>query len=248
MAQIGKLGDRLGERRRGKREGKGKQVRTPDSTPLTRQGYRSRRLADDFWLALKTPHTPLSPRKTLSVIPILAKTRNDEEVEYLTNTKADASRAITQVHIVELLAGVPWTESRVRQHVVSEAAQALYKVIGFTNPSQNPLQKWKHGKWFANWEEDKEGEYICTLYVWVATEDNKLKPRKGHSHGWSRVPIEIEERVRLHIFDSIEAITEDKTHWHNLLHSGGTSSSSGAAITTTQNQFAVLRRTNTLQN
>ena len=52
--------------RAGGEKGKGKQVsRTLDSAPITRQGYRSGKLAEDFWVALATPHTPTSMRKTL---------------------------------------------------------------------------------------------------------------------------------------------------------------------------------------
>ena len=77
------------ETHKGGDKGKGKQVpRTPDSAPITRQGYKSGRLADDFWIALNPPHIPASQKKTIRVIPILIKEGKEEIREYLVNTKA----------------------------------------------------------------------------------------------------------------------------------------------------------------
>lgn len=45
--------------------GKCKQAKILDSTPITRQGYRTSRLVEDFWVTLMTPNTPISTRKTL---------------------------------------------------------------------------------------------------------------------------------------------------------------------------------------
>lgn len=231
----------------GKDKGKRKQVgKTPESTPLTRQGYRSGRLADDFWLALNAPHTPPSQRKTLRVVPILTKAKKEEGIEYLISTKADTLRAITQIHIAELLVGVPWTETRVRQHIVSEVAQALYKVLVFTNPASNPLQKWKQGKWFAYWEGEREGEHTCTLFVSVPVQENKIKPRKGHAHGWHSMPGEINERIQLHNLEAIEEITSDSAQWNNLISPDTTSSSELGAAADNQNRYTVLRGENTL--
>lgn len=189
-----------GATKAGGEKGKGKQVsRTLDSAPITRQGYRSGKLAEDFWVALATPHTPTSMRKTLRVIPIITKAHKDEPLEYLVNTKTAASKAITHVHIGELLAGVPWTESRVRQHVVNEVAHALYKVLVFTNPAANPLQRWKQGRWFADWTCELDGDHTCTLYVSVTAHESKIKPRKGHTFGWHKIPQEIRERIQVTI-------------------------------------------------
>ena len=44
-----------------------------ESTPITRQGYRSGRLAEDFWTAIGMPNTPASPMKTLKVIAVVTK-------------------------------------------------------------------------------------------------------------------------------------------------------------------------------
>jgi hypothetical protein len=228
-------------------KGKGKQVlKTPDSAPLTRQGYRSGRLADDFWPALNAPQTPLSQKKTLRVIPILIKERRDERMEYLVNTKANSTKTVAQVHIAELLAGVPWTELRVKQHVVNEVAQALYKVFVFPNPSSNPLQKWKQGRWFANWEGDLEGDHVCTLYVGIFVQENKFKPRKGQMFGWQKVPVEIQERIQAHSTSSIEAITEDSIHWFSMTQLDSSTNTSTVKIATThQNRFAALSEEDT---
>jgi hypothetical protein len=228
-------------------KGKGKQVlKTPDSAPLTRQGYRSGRLADDFWPALNAPQTPLSQKKTLRVIPILIKERRDERMEYLVNTKANSTKTVAQVHIAELLAGVPWTELRVKQHVVNEVAQALYKVFVFPNPSSNPLQKWKQGRWFANWEGDLEGDHVCTLYGGIFVQENKFKPRKGQMFGWQKVPVEIQERIQAHSTSSIEAITEDSIHWFSMTQLDSSTNTSTVKIATThQNRFAALSEEDT---
>lgn len=55
---------------------------------------------------------------------------------------------------------------RATQHVVYEVGQALHKVFSFTNKFPNPLQKWSHGTWAAQWIAT-EGEHVCQLYVSV---------------------------------------------------------------------------------
>ena len=206
--------------RKGKEKGKGKQInRTPESTPLTRQGYRSGRLADDFWTALRIPLTPTSPRKTIRVIPLIIKEGTKEEtMEYLVNTKPNTHKAIAQVHIAELLAGVPWTENRAQQHMVSEVAQALYKIFIFTNPAQNPLQWWNKGQWFAHWEKEHEGAHVCTIYVSVIAKANKMRPRRGQTLDWHNVPAEVQTRIQNHSSETIEAIEDDGHHWYKLIH------------------------------
>lgn len=81
--------------------------------------------------------------------------------------KTSPPSAITQVHIAELLAGIPWTPSRARLHVVNEISQALHKVLKFNNSTSNPFQSWQQGLWFAHWTEEVEGEHICTLFVCI---------------------------------------------------------------------------------
>ena len=233
--------------RGGRDKGKGKQaIKTPESAPITRQGYRTGRLADDFWTALATPHTPGSSRKTLRVIPILIKDTKEEGMEYLVNNKPNAPKHITQVNIGELLAGLPWTETRTRHHVVDEVAQALYKVFVFPNPASNPLQRWKQGKWFAEWTSELEGDHACTLYVCVQVQESKLKPRKGHTHGWHTIPQDIKEQIHLHNTKAIAAIQEERTSWLRMVQMEASSSKPGSEATTThQNRFAVLSDENT---
>lgn len=226
----------------GEDKGKGKQVsKTPDSAPLTRQGYRSGRLAEDFWTALNTPNTPATPKKTLRVLPLLIKTKKDETLEFLGNTKAAAVKPFAQVHIAELLAGVPWTETRVRQHVVNEVAQALYKALVFTNPAQNPLQRWKQGKWFAKWDEVTEGEHACTLYVSVFVQESRIKPRKGQSCSWHKLPDTIKNHIDTHASEAIEAITGEQAHWSKITQlETNPSLTKSETATKHPNRFAVL--------
>ena len=77
------------------REIKGKTIaKVPDSTPITRQGYRSGRLADDFWTSLDLPNTPHSQRKTLQVIPFLLMDQNRETAAYLADKKTSPHQPI----------------------------------------------------------------------------------------------------------------------------------------------------------
>lgn len=201
-------------------EVKGKSVaKAANSTPITRQGYRTGRLVDDFWSTLNPPNKPKSTRKTLQVIPFLLTDSNRESAEYMVDQKCTPHQPIAQVHIAELLAGIPWTETSTRQHVVREVAQALHKVFIFTSKAPNPLQKWKHGCSFAGWEGDSEGEHTCTLYIIVQVQEAKLKPRKGHNFGWRRVPTKIWERVTLHSSDRIEDSEAERTQWQQVVGS-----------------------------
>ena len=223
-------------------ETKGKAVaKATNSTPITRQGYKTRRLADDFWSTLNPPNARKSARKTLQVIPFLLTNHNRESAEYLVDNKNAPHQPIAHVHIAELLAGLPWTESRTRQHVVNEVAQALNKVLIFTSKVPNPLQKWKHGCWFACWEGDSEGDHICTLYVIVQVQETKLKPRKGQNFGWRRVPNKIWERIHLHSSDIIEDSEAERTQWQQMIgsphrHSIKPTISAGSS----PNRFSVL--------
>lgn len=131
-----------------------------ESAPITRQGYRLGRLVEDFWIALGIPNPPSSTRKTLQVIPFLAKDPLTEQAEYLVDPKTSPPSAVTHVHIAELLAGIPWTSSRARQHVVNEISQALHKVLIFNNNTSNLFQKWQQGTWFASWVEEAEGDHV----------------------------------------------------------------------------------------
>lgn len=168
-------------------------------------------------------------------------------MEYLVDLKTNQPQPIAQVHIAEQLAGVPWTETRVRQHIVSEVAQALYKVFVFTNPSLNPLQQWKHGKWFARWTADLEGDHTCTLYVNIKAQEHKLKPRKKVNVGWRNLPDEIRTRVQQHVEDGIESLTgEENLLWHKT--AGKTQSSpttTRVAATLHPNRFPILSETDT---
>ena len=164
-------------------------------------------------------------------------------MEYLVNSKPAAPKYIAQVHIAELLAGVPWTEARVRQHIVNEVAQTLYKVLVFPNPAANPLQKWKQGKWFASWEGEAEGEHVCTLYVSALAQDHKIKPRRGNTCSWVRLPEEIKVCIQLHSFEDIEETAETCEHWHKLTHTSAliSTKSTPEVAAAQHNRFSALR-------
>ena len=112
-------------------EPKGKEKAKAESTPITRQGYRSDRLADDFWEVLNIPGTPRTQKRKLRVLPFL--TKNFSHTEYLVDNSKNPHSTITIVHIAEVLAGIPRSLLRARQHIVKETAQALHKVLIFNN-------------------------------------------------------------------------------------------------------------------
>jgi hypothetical protein len=125
--------------------------------------------------------------------------------------------------------------------VVSEVAQALHKVLIFTNKSPNPLQKWKHGCWFSGWEVDSEGEHTCTLYVIVQVQETKLKPRKGQNFGWRRVPTKIWERIHVHSADMIEDSEAERTQWQKMIGTPRRNSTKpNLSAGSSPNRFSVL--------
>lgn len=131
LAQASTVGLPLPRNIERKKIDKGKRTgatpKTTESTPFTRHGYRSGRLAEDFWTALQVPHTPSSPRKTLRVIPFLIKEVGREQPEFLVNQNAQTPQPIAEVQVAEVLAGLPWTESMVRQHIVNEVPKSSTK-------------------------------------------------------------------------------------------------------------------------
>ena len=201
---------------KGKLKAKHSIPRIPDSAPITRQGYRSGCLAEDFWAALGVPNVPLSSRKTLQVVPLLTKHQLTEQAEYLTDTKSLPLSALAQVHIAELLVGVPWTASRARQHVVNEVSHALHKVLIFNNNLSNPFQKWNQGRWFAHWAQDNDGDHICTIFVSIAVTEDKVKPRKGQYFKWQPVPADIQDQITGHTPESIASVDTEFQSWYDM--------------------------------
>ena len=199
---------------KGRTKAKSSASKTLDSAPITRQGYRTGRLAEDFWTALGLQNIPASPRKTLQAIPFLIKNPQSEQAEYLVDYKVSPPGAITQVHIAELLAGIPWTSTRARNHVVNEISHALQKVLAFNNNLSNPFQQWQQGKWFASWVEEAEGEFTCTIFVCVTVTEQKVKPRKGQNFRWQQVPEEIRAHLIAHEEDNIVAAIERQQWLH----------------------------------
>jgi hypothetical protein len=209
---------------------KGK-LKTPvtDSVPLTRQGYRSGRLAEDFWTVLNIPSTPGSAKKKLRVIPLL--TKNYTHTEYLVDKSKPSFTPITTVHIAELLAGIPWTLSRVKQHIIAEVSQALHKFLIFNNQSTTPIYKWDQGKWFSHWSWEEE-EHTCTMYVYIAIPESKLKIRKGRDFGWRRLPAGVHEALITPTTESVQEV-EVNPGWQEMLgnkEAGSSSTSTKAHI------------------
>ena len=220
---------------------KGK-LKTPgvDSTPITRQGYRSGRLADDFWEILRIPDTPNTPRKKLRVIPFICKNQN--YAEYLVDKSKQSLNMITIVQIAELLAGVPWTTHRARQHIVNEVAQALHKILIFNNQHNTPLHKWEHSRWYSNWTSSSDGEQMCTLYANIAVPENKIKIRKGRTLGWSKIPGTIQEALAGTYTELIQDVATLGPHWQDMTGSRDPPNLAPTLATTTagRNPFSVL--------
>lgn len=182
-------------------KGKGKEIlRKPipkniETTPLTKQGYRSGRLAEDFWAAIGMTNIPHSPRKKLRVIPFLMK--NPEHEMYMIDDSNQPFSTIVVVQIAEQLAGIPWTTSRARQHIVNEVAQILHKPLIFNSNQTSPFQSWTQGKWFSEWHTTKEGEHICTLYACISVQEQRVKIRKGYNLSWRSVPAKFKEHLAM---------------------------------------------------
>lgn len=209
------------------------------SAPLTRQGYRSGRLADDFWTTLSMPNTPHSKPKRLQVIPFLIKDRQSEHAEYLVDKSRHPNNTIAQIQIAELLAGIPWTQTRARQHVVDEVSQSLHKFLIFNNNLSSPFKSWSQGRWFAQWSLQQEGENICTLFVCVAVQENKIKPRKGRTFGWRRVPTITRELLTAHNTEDIHD-TSAQGLWHQMTGDTPESHTAPQTSNVTPNRFSVL--------
>lgn len=182
------------------------------STPIIQQGYWSGRLAEEFWTAIGMPDIPTSHWKRLRVIPLTLKSseQNLNLTKHLMDKSDHSSTPIALIH-VGLLAGIPWTQSRAWQHVGNEVAQALHKVFIFTNKIPNPLKKWTHGSWAAQWKITPEGEHWCMLYVTISVHEQQLNFRKGKIFEWWPINPEIWEQLNLPPTKAIHKITTGNT-------------------------------------
>ena len=173
---------------------KGKEKINTESAPITRQGYRSGRLAEDFWEVLDIPDTPKTPRKKLRVFPLI--TKNQHQQEYLVDISRQSPQPITTVHIAEVLAGIPWSQQRARQHIVNEVTQALHKILIFNNQQTTPFQKWSQGRWHSHWSNTEEGDHMCTLFVVIPTPESKVRIRKGKDVKWNQLTSDISDFLK----------------------------------------------------
>ena len=217
---------------------KGKEkMKGPDSARITRQGYRSGRLADDFWTALNVPDTPQEARKRLRVYPFLVKNHN--HTEYLVDTQNH--KAISTVHISEQLAGIPWTTQRARQHIVNEVTQALHKLLIFNNQQTTPFHKWHQGRWYSQWTPLETGEQICTLYVNIDVQESKIKIRKGKKLGWKELPAFSQVIWHLPHTEEILPTAEHGTEWKEMAgYAEASPTSPQVPATMSHNPFSVL--------
>ena len=115
--------------------------------------------------------------------------------------------------IDEQLAGIPWTQTRARQHVVNEVSQSLHKILICNNNVSNPFQRWNQGHWYAQWTLGGEG-HLCTLYVSIDVPEQMVKPRKGINLGWRREPAEITTILKAQVTKAIQVVTDE--HWKKM--------------------------------
>ena len=219
--------------------GKGKD-KLLESTPLTRQGYRSGRLAEDFWTAIGVPNTPATNSKMLRVIPFLTKNRQTSQAEYLVDKRCKPFGPIAYVHIAEVLAGIPWTSSRAKLHVVNEVSLAMHKILIFNNNFSNPFQRWNQGQWYAQWTYGTEGESVCTLYVSIDVLEQKVKPRKGNNMGWRKEPMEVSTIRASQLIEDIHLIEAEQTLWQSMAGLLPTLKATDQAPPESHNRFATL--------
>jgi hypothetical protein len=199
---------------------KGKEKICSESAPITRQGYRSGRLAEDFWEVLEIPDTPKTLRKKLRVFPLI--TKNQSQQEYLVDTSKQTLKPITTVHIAEVLAGIPWDQLRARQHVVNEVTQALHSILIFNNQKTTPFQKWSQGRWHSQWSISDEGDHLCTLYVVIPTPENKVRIRKGKEVEWKSLPGKITELLtQTNQGEEVRPAGVVPIKWHELIGQTG---------------------------
>lgn len=219
-------------------KGKSKVV---ESTPLTRQGYRLGRLAEDFWEVLHIPGTPTAQKKKLRVISFISK--NQAHMEYLVDKCNQTFTPITVLHIAEVLAGVPWNANRVKHHIVNELAQALHKILIFNNQHSTTIHKWKQSYWFSHWTEDIDGEHTCTLYANIAVPKSKIKLRKGREIGWRKIPAPIQTILSSPSSEEIRDVEINEAHWQAMTGLQGSASRTQPHTEdnpAARNSFAVL--------
>jgi hypothetical protein len=211
-----------------------------ESTPITRQGYRTGRLAEDFWTAVSMPNTPHGRMKKLRVIPIL--TKGTEQKTYLVEKKPHSFAPIAITHVAEQLAGLPWTPLRAKQHVVNELSQSLHKVFIFGNNVHNPIQKWTQGQWYVEWTAPTEGENHCTLYVSIMVTEQRGEIRKGRNLEWRTTPAAIREMFCGQQSEDIQELEITSGQWKELIGStlASTSTPTQSSAEVSPNPFSVL--------
>jgi hypothetical protein len=111
----------------------------------------------------------------------------------------------------------------------------------FNNNLSNPFQKWTQGRWFVYWLGGLQGEHTCTLFVSVAIQENKVKPRKGQNIGWHKVLIETREVLNTHTTYTIAILEGEHTTWHKMAGLGDKRQPLQVAIAHTPDRHSAQR-------
>lgn len=93
----------------------------------------------------------------------------------------------------------------------------MLKVLVFNNQDNFPFQKWSQGKWHAHWTVTLEGDHLCSLYVTIATPENKIKIRKGKDIIWRPLLGTITELLTNVPSEEIQVVGEKAIHWHEMI-------------------------------
>ena len=173
----------------------------------------------------------------MRVIPFISKSQT--HTEYLVDNCKQSYTPITIVYIAELLAGVPWTATRARQHIVNELSQALHKILIFNNQNNTPIHKWEQSAWYAQWTLTEEGDHVCTLYSNIAVPEQKLKIRKGREFGWRKTPTAIQAILTEPHLDQVQEVEDMAPHWQAMTGLRG-ATHNPTFTTTARNPFEIL--------
>lgn len=168
--------------------------------------------------------------------------KSPEHQDYLVDNSHQPHTSITTIHITEILAGIPWTTQRARQHIVNEIAQGLLKVLIFNNPHNTPFQKWSQGRWHAHWTPTADGEQLCTIFVTIAPPENKIKIRKGKQLKWKPSPPSIMELLTCETSETIQVVGEHISAWSEMtgLHQEGSSHPPQNHTTAAKKSFSAM--------
>jgi hypothetical protein len=175
------------------------------------------------------PNTPKATHKKLKVIPLLLK--NPEQTEYLIDKAQAPQQTIATIQIAKILASVPWSPHKVKQHIVNQISHALHKVLIFNTSATNPFQAWNQGQWHADWQQGEDDEHTCTMVACIPVPDYKIKIRKGKNLVWRQTGPAIQALLTRAPIEGINTMSNNQQLWQEI---------SGTLPETSTNQRAVL--------